>query len=269
MSYILDALRRADRDRQQQDLRAPSLRIDGMSTPSLPIRRARLVLPVVVIAAAIVTAAWWISQRAPDGVPETSVTGSAAPSVPATRPLPAAPPATGAGTADTHREPAPMSPAVAPTAVAPATGVTAPAAGPSPTAEVPAPIPTPARPHTSVVVDAVAVPPARTEPKAPPAPGVAAVAAQEPPARPVAPVSPPAGLPPAWRDLPAEERRALPHPDLDVHVYDDAPQRRFVLISLRKYREGEALPDGLLIDEITPEGIVVEHRGHRYTLPRR
>ena len=41
------------------------------------------------------------------------------------------------------------------------------------------------------------------------------------------------------------------------------------MIALRRYREGEALPDGLVIDEITPDGIVVEHRGRRYTLPRR
>jgi general secretion pathway protein B len=256
VSYILDALRRADRDRQQQELRAPTLHIDGMPTPSLPTRHARVALPAVAIATVIVIAAWWVSQRAPEAPQGTQVT---TPPAPATRQVPAAPPVSVTGAA------------VAPTLAAPTEAVTAPAStppapGPSATAASPSSPAVTVRPRTGLVVDAVAVPTLRTGSPAPPGPDVIA---QETAARQVAPVSPSAESPPAWRDLPAEERRTLPHPELDVHAYADAPERRFVMIGLRRYREGEALPDGLVIDEITPDGIVVEHSGRRYTLPRR
>ena len=44
-------------------------------------------------------------------------------------------------------------------------------------------------------------------------------------------------------------------PRLDVHVYDSDPQRRFLLADLKKYREGDTLANGAVIEEILPEHV--------------
>ncbi|GMQ83384.1 MAG: hypothetical protein BMS9Abin06_0118 [Gammaproteobacteria bacterium] len=51
---------------------------------------------------------------------------------------------------------------------------------------------------------------------------------------------------------------------LDVHVYSDLPQDRFVLINLQKYRAGEQLQEGPLLDEITREGVILSFQGQQF-----
>lgn len=53
---------------------------------------------------------------------------------------------------------------------------------------------------------------------------------------------------------------------LDVHVYANNPSERFVLVNLQKYREGETLREGPLLEAITPEGIVLSFRGQRFRM---
>ena len=42
----------------------------------------------------------------------------------------------------------------------------------------------------------------------------------------------------SWYELPQEFRNRLDLPRLDVHVYSEEPQKRFILVNLEKYREG-------------------------------
>jgi len=51
-----------------------------------------------------------------------------------------------------------------------------------------------------------------------------------------------------------------------VHVFSDQPQKSFVLINMRKYREGEKLQEGPQLDEITPEGVILSFSGQRFRL---
>ncbi len=51
---------------------------------------------------------------------------------------------------------------------------------------------------------------------------------------------------------------------LDVHVYSESPEDRFVLVNLKKYREGDQLQEGPLLDAITPDGIVLSLQGDRF-----
>jgi len=51
---------------------------------------------------------------------------------------------------------------------------------------------------------------------------------------------------------------------LDVHVYSERPRDRFVLINLQKYREGERLQEGPVVDEITAEGVVLSLQGEKF-----
>lgn len=75
-------------------------------------------------------------------------------------------------------------------------------------------------------------------------------------------------LPPRWEDLPSEERNRLPAPRIDVHVFAREPARRFVLINLRKYLEGDTVDEGATIESILTDGIVLSYKGQRYRVDR-
>lgn len=53
---------------------------------------------------------------------------------------------------------------------------------------------------------------------------------------------------------------------LDLHVYYPESHRRVVFISGAKYREGDQVGNGPVVREIVPEGVVLEERGQRYLL---
>lgn len=58
----------------------------------------------------------------------------------------------------------------------------------------------------------------------------------------------------------------LPDLRLDLHVYSPKPADRFVFINMRKLREGESLPEGIRVEEITPTGAELSYRGKRFAL---
>jgi len=60
----------------------------------------------------------------------------------------------------------------------------------------------------------------------------------------------------------------LPQLRLDLHVYAAKPEDRFALINMHKMHEGDALPDGVQVDSITPDGVVLSHNGSKFLLPR-
>ncbi len=55
---------------------------------------------------------------------------------------------------------------------------------------------------------------------------------------------------------------------LDIHVYSEQPEKRFVFVNMNKYREHARLAEGPLVREITPEGVILEHLGNGFLLPR-
>ena len=80
----------------------------------------------------------------------------------------------------------------------------------------------------------------------------------------------------SWKDvlLPSiHEVRAngaivLPDLHLDIHVYSDTPEDRFVFINMAKQREGTRLSEGPVVAEITPDGVVLNYQGTLFLLPR-
>jgi general secretion pathway protein B len=62
--------------------------------------------------------------------------------------------------------------------------------------------------------------------------------------------------------------QALPDLHLDVHVYATRPADRFVYINMRKYREGAVLQEGLTLERIRRDGVVLNYDGLRFLLPR-
>ncbi|MEJ2472158.1 MAG: general secretion pathway protein GspB [Desulfuromonadales bacterium] len=72
----------------------------------------------------------------------------------------------------------------------------------------------------------------------------------------------------SWYELPQEIRMRLSLPRLDLHVYSEEPQNRFILVNLQKYREGETLESGLVLEEILPEGMVMSYLGERFMVEK-
>jgi general secretion pathway protein B len=70
------------------------------------------------------------------------------------------------------------------------------------------------------------------------------------------------------RDEVLAQGTQLPDLRLDLHVYAVDPAQRFVFINMRKLREGETLPDGVRVDQITPTGAQLSYRGTRFTVDR-
>ncbi len=120
---------------------------------------------------------------------------------------------------------------------------------------------------------------------APPAP-----VAEKIPARPAATEAPPPGVSPAGNAgeiaapasaktarergdeaepvgleaLPAALRDEMPGLAIAFHLYSAAPAERRVMINGELLREGATLPPGLVVERITPAGVVLEFRGYRF-----
>ena len=61
---------------------------------------------------------------------------------------------------------------------------------------------------------------------------------------------------------------ALPELNLELHVYSPAAAERFVFINSSKYVEGQPLAEGPLLGAITEDGAVLIHQGRSLLLPR-
>lgn len=68
--------------------------------------------------------------------------------------------------------------------------------------------------------------------------------------------------------LAASEREGLPPLRLSMHVYNDEPALRFVLIDGKRYRQGDAIVTGVVIDTIRPDGVAIAHRNRRFLISR-
>ncbi|MES9850508.1 MAG: general secretion pathway protein GspB [Candidatus Thiodiazotropha sp. L084R] len=91
-----------------------------------------------------------------------------------------------------------------------------------------------------------------------------------PPVRPAPVQAPPEPPPPRARPLhkmPSGFVSNLPVMNIDIHSYDPRPPKRYVLINMEKYREGDYLAEGPNLIEILPQGVVMEHMGERFILP--
>ena len=71
-----------------------------------------------------------------------------------------------------------------------------------------------------------------------------------------------------FNELRANGTIVLPDLHLDIHVYSAKPAERFVFVNMNKYRERATLTEGPLVKEITPDGVILEHLGNGFLLPR-
>lgn len=251
MSYILDALRRAERERDTG--KPPS--VESLNRGRVEVDRARV--PLSVWSLAIATAVVACTALA------ILLWPHAQPKAPATESVPTAPPVPPTAA----RAPAPAEPTYAET-----------------------PIPTAIEDHDDVVsLDDVtgeeaddsaasAVDESATAPMSAAQPEDTASDSPAITTSPAAPASAPdtshgtvmvpAGVT-ALREMPARYREQFPVHTLDVHVYDPDPARRWVMIDGKRYREGATLTSGPQIAQIIEAGVVFDYRGARVLLPVR
>ena len=69
-------------------------------------------------------------------------------------------------------------------------------------------------------------------------------------------------------ELPPQATAGLPRLNIDLHVYGPDAARRFVVLNGRRYREGDHLQEGPTLEQVTADGVVLNHRGLRFLLPR-
>jgi general secretion pathway protein B len=232
MSFILDALKKSENDRQRQS--APALFEVKVAVP-----RRRFPLWGIAVAALLATNIAfliWYGLRSP-----------AAPTTVANSPAPASQAPAGMVTvpATATYIPANAAPTVTLGSSLPDAGVVAPSHAP-PLAEEPV-----------LSGQESSVPPdydARDyQPAITPAQANATAAARR------------SGSLPS-RDEVLAQGTQLPDLRLDLHVYDADPAKRFVFINMRRLREGETLPEGARVDEITPTGARLSYRGTQFVL---
>lgn len=106
--------------------------------------------------------------------------------------------------------------------------------------------------------------PAQPTPQSIPDPIIQASAPAAAPA-----TSPPVDVVPTLNELQGQGRlMQLQGLSLDLHVYAAQPAGRFVFFNLTKYQEGDRLREGPLVEEITRTGVILQYQGERFLIPR-
>lgn len=233
MSLILDALRRADSERERERGAVPGLHAQQMEPAAAETPAAVRALPwlaVAIVAAAVLlaAAAWLVAGR---DAPRAAAAPAVAQSVAQAPALPPAPPAAAAASA----------PPV-----------------PAPTASPPEPRP-------------VAEPAPWTAPDGGRKAGTEAVAAAAAPTPEVRTLTAPSVAPAEARitsreQLPEDLRAQLPPLAVGGSIYSASAAERSLIIDGRIVRENDRLTADLTLEQIRPKSAVLRFKGHRFEI---
>lgn len=83
-----------------------------------------------------------------------------------------------------------------------------------------------------------------------------------------APVAPKRNKIPFLDELPYEFQLSLPTMSINVFSYSSVPSERFVMIDMVKYVPGQSIKDRLEFHEIHPDGIIVTYKGRTFKIRR-
>lgn len=277
MSFILDALRKSEHDRQRQT--GPAL-AEVAVAPRKPRSNVWATAAIALLIVNLLGVGVLLLRRANHETPPATTTTAS------TTPAPAAP--------------APSAPAAS--APVQATPVATPAASATPAPDLPQPTLQPATTPTAPAgrnpleaevtggrpdIDAGMAASAASVPAGPPAvtrapsygstgggsvryeaipqDRVSSAIAAETRAAP-SPAAPSQPALPSADELVASG--GVPPLHLDLHVYSNRAQERFIFVNSHKYREGDALQEGPSVEQITPTGAILSYRGSRFLLTR-
>ncbi|SMF95158.1 general secretion pathway protein B [Methylomagnum ishizawai] len=68
--------------------------------------------------------------------------------------------------------------------------------------------------------------------------------------------------------LPGEFRQRLPQFKINIFAYSSLPEERFAIIDMRKYRVGDRIPGEALLLDIRADCLVLEWEGQKFRFPR-
>lgn len=78
---------------------------------------------------------------------------------------------------------------------------------------------------------------------------------------------PPVHMEPSLRDMPQSYRDQFPSITVQVHVYNSAPEKRWIMVDGKRLGEGSTLDSGPQIVQIAADGIVFAFRNERVFWP--
>ncbi|MBV8635925.1 MAG: general secretion pathway protein GspB [Burkholderiaceae bacterium] len=229
MSYILDALKKAEAQRHLGDVPSIHAGAPGKSgqIEDVPFVRKHLpwltagLLALVIVGYVLWSHPWSQAPAAVAPVPPQPVAHEAAPLAQAPVPAPA------------------------PVTSAPATPVPA-----APLHQAAPVMEKPARP-TAPPVAAIEKPKAEAAKPLTPPPAAAPAPEEE------------AGT---MQDLPAFIQRELPPVSINGYIYAKNPAERTAIINKRLLHEGESVAPDLVLEKLTPKGAVLNYKGYRYRI---
>jgi len=282
MSYILDALKKSEQERQRGSV--PNLQ--SVQAPSKPPARKPMRWIGLISALLVLSAAFFIYLRQPWN-PEVSIKqdvtiSSKAPVPEAVVPLPLS-----TETVKTLPKPKPpqpnlTQPAVKPKAATPMAGGLTPVKPP----------PERNKRQTKPVIKPVKPVARRIKPKAvvskkrameaplsadaarqwqkitPSSTSQAAVVIQQPHPQQTKTQPDSRSRLPTAAELPVAIQRVLPGIRISAHIYSDKPASRMVIINDKTLREGETVAGGLTIEEITRDGVIFRFQTRRFRMSK-
>lgn len=299
MSYILDALKKSESERQRQS--GPALFEVKLAPPRH--RFAIWAVPLgALLAVNLLVIGWMLSRGAGSRTTPSPAQTSAAATAPAITPAVTPAVAAAAGATDLPRPaPAPATPAPSvPSPVSPMTRFGAMPSGAPPSQTAAGGMPSG---ETTASAGAGSAPPAgeaspddaHQSPETSGEPGVSPddlAPAVEPrrastdasalrPAQPGSdesarhPTQPAPGVIrstssglPTYQDAAASPGAGIPQLRLDFHVYSTEASERFVFVNMQLLHEGDSLPSGVHVEHITPDGAILSYRGREFVLQK-
>lgn len=264
MSYILEALRKSEQQRQ----RGMAPRLLATQPTYEEDTQPAFLLYGLIVAALIgggIAIGWWQPWRQAPSAAESITARPLEPTprlaMPASLSLPVLPAASGrpeqeapAQQSSVAAQPVPKPGSLKRDALPPAAP----------------PAPTPERPAKLAVVAPRAPAPVREKPAAP-APLEKAVAPTQERSVPIQEKPAEAAADPAQvqsvvllAELPLAIQQELPAMSIPVHTYSSAPGERIVGINDRLLQEGEYVAPGLRLEEIAPDSVVFSYKNYRF-----
>jgi len=67
-----------------------------------------------------------------------------------------------------------------------------------------------------------------------------------------------------FEELPVQIQRELPELTVQLHAYSSKASERLVYINAIRRREGESVIPGVVLEQITPDGMVFSYKGYRF-----
>jgi general secretion pathway protein B len=230
MSFILDALKKSETERQRGD--APALYEMKMAPPRQGVATWLIVLAALLVINIVVLSV--VLLRGNHGAPAAVDAGTAA--APVTAPV------------------------TAPAAIQPPL--------PAPTVITPAPEPTPVTtpPATAAAQNPGATDddaPAVEAPR-----GAAGGGVQAGNQGGVEATGGNSGELPTYQQAATAPGANLPELALNLHSYSTNPADRFIFLNMTKLREGQSSPQGVRVETITPDGAILSWQGSKFLLQR-